>query len=110
VWQRHLKIVTDTQPQSTIETISGLLTRRSVEHTVKGASISSTYIPFPFFSWDRRLYSHDNFMGVNPFIFIDSLNIEVKAEKESKTEVDITESKCELISHLSLSSCLLFRS
>lgn len=87
---KQLEIVTDIQPQSAISVISRLLTKRSVEHTIEGNFITSTDIPIPFFNWDRRLYSQDNFVGVNPFVFIDSLTIEVKPNAGSKTQLHIT--------------------
>lgn len=90
MWKRHFEFITHTQPQIVIEIVSHLLTKRSVEHTVEGNYITSTYIPIPLLNWDKRLYSHDNFVGVNPFIFIDRLTVEVKPETGSKTQLYIT--------------------
>jgi hypothetical protein len=64
-----------------------------VEHRVEGNCITSTDIPIPLLNWDKRLYSRDNFVGVNPFIFIDRLTVEVKPETGSKTQLYITASQ-----------------
>jgi len=90
MWERHFEFLTDTPPQALINIVSRLLTKRSVKHTVQGNCIRSTDIPIPFVNWDRRLYSRDNFVGVNPFIFIGRLTVEVKPEIGSKTYLHIT--------------------
>jgi hypothetical protein len=90
MWRRQFELVTDTQPQNVIKIVSQLLRKRSVEHTVGGNCITSTDIPIILLNWDKRMFSRDNFIGINPFIFIDRLTVEVKPESESKTRLHIT--------------------
>ena len=77
MWKRHFELITDAEPQTVTKIVSHLLRKRSVEHTSEGNYIKSTYIPIPFLSWDKRVYSRDNFVGINPFIYVDRLTVEV---------------------------------
>ena len=92
MWKRKFYLVADAEPQTVIELVSSLLSKRSVKHSINNNQIVSTNIPIWFFMlrYSRRLYSRDNFVGVNPFIYIDNIKINVETELEKKTKLDIT--------------------
>ncbi len=83
-------MVTDADPQTTVELISKLLAKRSIKHSIVNNHISSTHIPFIILGFDWRRYSRDNFIGYNPFVFIDKIKINVESDSEKKTKLDIT--------------------
>jgi len=90
MWKRHFQLIADAPPQSVIEAVSTLLTKRSVKHSIEENCIISSDIPIPIVNWDRRRYSRDNFIGVNPFLFVDSVALDVTPEPEERAKLVLT--------------------
>ena len=51
------------------------LKRSGIYFTTKEYGLISEKIPIPLMSFDSRLYSKNNFLGVNPFVFVDKILI-----------------------------------
>ena len=90
MWKRRFHLVTDADPQTAVELISKLLTKRSVKHSIVNNHVFSTHIPIILFGSDRRHLSRDNFVGVNPFVYIDNIKINIESKSEKKTKLVIT--------------------
>jgi hypothetical protein len=89
MWKRHFRFTSDAQPGTVLETVSSLLSKRSVQHSIGANNITSTRVPLPIVGWDKRLYSRDNFVGVNPFVFIDRIELNVERQSAGETIVDV---------------------
>ena len=61
-----------------MEAVSALFGRRFVEHRCFESTIESTRMPWPRSNWDNALYSRDNGLGINPFIFFDGITVSFK--------------------------------
>ena len=89
MWKRRFHLVTDVDPQTAIELISKLLTKRKVKHSIVNNHVFSTHIPIILYGSDRRHLSRDNFVGVNPFVYIDNIKINIEPDSERKTKLEI---------------------
>lgn len=56
------------------ERIGTLLSKEGVEYKMSGFSITSTKIPIAVLGIQPKLYSHSNWVGVNPFVFISGIH------------------------------------
>lgn len=90
MWKRNFHLVTDVDPQTAVELISKLLTKRSIKHSIANNHVFSTHIPIIILGFDRRRYSRDNLVGFNPFVYIDNIKINIQPNSEKKTKLEIT--------------------
>ena len=87
MWKRKFHLVADVDIQTVVELISILLSKRSVKHSIANNQVFSTHIPIILFGSDRRHLSRDNFIGINPFVYIDKIKINVESDSEKKTKL-----------------------
>jgi hypothetical protein len=82
---------TSLTPSVAIQVIEGQLAKRSVV-TTRGAdnSLTSASIALPLLSPDRRAYSRDNWIGLNPFVYLSSIVVSANAGNSSETRVAIS--------------------
>jgi hypothetical protein len=52
--------------------------------------IWSQHTPLPIVNFDSRLYSKKNWVGINPFIFITSIDINFESNMSDKTFITVT--------------------
>jgi hypothetical protein len=74
----------------TIMRISNLLTSEHVKFQADLNSVRSKEIPLPLLSFDKRLYTKRNWVGINPFIFVSEINFFIKESHFQQTQIDIT--------------------
>lgn len=65
------------------------LTKRGVKYRENVNELESESTPLPIFSFDSRLYSRDNWIGINPFQFISWVNIHFRQDEGNKTKISI---------------------
>ena len=70
--------------------ISNLLTSEHVNFQADLNSIRSEEIPIPLFSFDKRLYTRRNWVGINPFIFVSGVDFLIKEPCSKQTQINIT--------------------
>ena len=73
----------------TIRRIADLLAHEHVNFNTSPNSIRSTHVPFPIVNFDKRMYTRKNWVGLNPFIFISTIEIFFKELNTKETGVDI---------------------
>lgn len=72
-----------------LERLASLFTREHVAFRREGHSITSTKIPIPVLSVDRRFYTRNNWVGVNPFLLVSGVEASCRVSSEGTTVVDI---------------------
>lgn len=87
--KRHFTIDSKLSVDDAIFAISSLLSKRSIKYRIEGYAIVSTSVPVILISYDKRQYSRDNWVGINPFIFVDTLKINVRPHEDDESRIDI---------------------
>jgi hypothetical protein len=52
-------------------------------------SIKSTHVPFPIVSLDKRMFSRKNWVGINPFIYISSIEMFFAELNTKETQIHV---------------------
>lgn len=79
---RTYRMLVPHKKEALISGFSELMRARSVECVVHENGVSSGRIPFVFWSLDRRLLSRNNWVGINPFLFVDKVSLTVICGEE----------------------------
>ena len=82
-------INSDLSIKSVLRRLEDLFNYESIRFISNSKSIRSVRIPMPIISFDRRFYSKKNCIGINPFIFISSIEINLKKPSTEKVILDI---------------------
>lgn len=75
--------------QAASERIQRLLSKEGVEYRAANFSIASTRTPIVVFSFQPKLYSHSNWVGINPFVYISGVDVRFKAGDNGITKVTV---------------------
>jgi len=90
--KNKFNLSTETPAPECIILLSELFGQESVLFQCEGQTIQTTATPIAFVGADRRLYSRNNWVGVNPFVFVSEVYISLKNTDES-TEVEVVVGK-----------------
>ena len=72
------------------ERCAALLGEEGVKFQQDGQSLKSTSTPIVFVNVDRRLYSRNNWVGLNPFVFVSGIDVNVSAaDSDGSTVIDV---------------------
>ena len=82
-------IKTKLKTSDVISALKDRLIKRSVNINVDDDTITSISTPIPLFSFDRRQFSKDNWIGINPFQYISNIKIVCSTVEKHITKVDI---------------------
>ncbi len=74
----------------TIKRIGDLLVYEHVSFDATQDSIKSTHIPFPIVGFDKKMYTRKNWVGINPFIYISSIEMFFRESTTKETQIDIS--------------------
>lgn len=86
----HCKLTSVRSIAECLEKVSELLTEEGVRFNRSINAVYSTETPVALLSVDRKLYSRNNWMGINPFIFISKIDILCRDKNnESGTDIDV---------------------
>ncbi|HXX36088.1 MAG TPA: hypothetical protein VEM15_16580 [Thermodesulfobacteriota bacterium] len=69
--------------------ISNFLTSEHVDFQADLNSVKAEGIPIPLFSFDKRLYTKRNWVGINPFIFVSGVNFLIKESHSKQIQIDV---------------------
>ena len=75
--------------QAASERIEGLLSKEGVKYRASDLSIASTQTPIVLLSIQPKLYSHSNWVGVNPFVYISGVDVLFKPSDGGVTNVTV---------------------
>ena len=81
-----INIKSQLNKKETMIRLTKLLNDRSVKFNSNEDTIESTSTPFCIINFDRRMYSKNNWFGINPFQFISKITIAIE-EKEQNTNI-----------------------
>jgi len=73
--------------QAALERIKALLSKECVKYRADDLSISSTQTPIVFFNFDPRGFSHSNWVGLNPFMYVSSVEVRCEPADNGLTKV-----------------------
>ena len=79
-----IKLRSNLSLSNTLKQIEDLFSHESITFYSDSDSITSTDIPLPILSLDRRMYTRKNWMGINPFIFITSIKVSLSKLNEGE--------------------------
>jgi hypothetical protein len=75
--------------QEAFERIEGLLSKEGVKYRAAGLSIASTRTPIVVLGIQPKLYTHSNWVGVNPFVYVSSVDVRFKPGDDGVTKVTV---------------------
>ena len=73
--------------QAASERIAGLLSKEGVEYRAADLSITSVKIPVAVVGIQPGLYSHNNWVGLNPFNFVSGIEVQCEQIDSGLTKV-----------------------
>jgi len=66
-----------------------MLSKEGVKYTATNLAITSTGTPIVVFGIQSKLYSHSNWVGLNPFVFVSGVDLRFKQDKDGLTRVTV---------------------
>jgi hypothetical protein len=75
--------------QAASERIAGLLSKEGVKYRTSELSIVSTQTPIILLSIQPKLYSHSNWVGLNPFTFVSGIDVRCEQGNGGLTKVTV---------------------
>src|SRR5512146_1752652 len=86
---RTYELVCRLQAQEASERIQGLLSKEGVKYRSADLSIASTRTPIVVLSLQPKLYTHSNWVGVNPFVYISGVDVRFQPGDGGGTKVTL---------------------
>lgn len=83
------RLNSDFDVDRTLEKLRELFDYESIKFESNTTSIKSQRMPFPIGSFDFRIYSRKNWIGINPFVFVSGIEINVDADNDQKSKLRI---------------------
>ena len=83
------ELVSQLPAQQTSERIAGLLSKEGVKYRASDLSIASTQTPIILLSIQPKLYSHSNWVGLNPFTFVSGVDVRCDQGNSGLTRVTV---------------------
>ena len=83
--------------EKVVQRLQSLMRSEHVSFIVNGNNIISTSIPLPILSIDKRLYSKNNWIGINPFVVLSSIVFTIQETTEIKIHVTINKTRSYVI-------------
>jgi hypothetical protein len=71
------------------ERIERLLSKEGVKYTATDLGITSVRTPMVVLGIQPELYSHSNWVGLNPFVFVSGVALRFKEEENGRTTVTV---------------------
>jgi hypothetical protein len=71
------------------ERIEGLLSKEGVKYTATNLAIASIRTPIVVLGIQSKLYSHSNWVGLNPFAFVSAIDLRFKEDESGLTRVTV---------------------
>jgi hypothetical protein len=71
------------------ERIEGMLSKEGVKYTATNLAITSVRTPIVVLGIQPKLYSHSNWVGLNPFAFVSGVDLRFKQDENGLTRVTV---------------------
>lgn len=71
------------------ERMEAMLSKEGVEYTATNLAIASVRTPIVVLGIQPKLYSHGNWVGINPFAFVSGVDLRFKQDEEGHTRVTV---------------------
>jgi hypothetical protein len=75
--------------QTASERIEDMLSKEGVKYTAANLAITSVSIPIVVFGIQPKLYSHSNWVGLNPFVFVSGIDLRFNEGENGLTRVTV---------------------
>lgn len=75
--------------QTALERIEVMLSKEGVKYTATNLAITSTRTPIVVVGIQPKLYSHRNWVGLNPFVFVSGVDLRFKQDENGLTRVTV---------------------
>jgi len=85
--QKSYEIFCPLPAPEAMERIQYLLSSEGVEYRAGDLAIASTRTPVVVLTMQRFLYSHNNWVGINPFTCVSAVDVLVRPQKDGCTRV-----------------------
>ena len=70
-----------------MERTKDLLTKECVKYRAADLSVTSTQTPVVIVGFDPRRFSHANWVGINPFTYVSSVDVRCESGDEGPTKI-----------------------
>ena len=75
--------------QPALERIEDLLSKEGVKYSATNFSVTSVRTPIAILGVQPKLYSHSNWVGLNPFAFVSGVNVRCEPGDNGLTKVTV---------------------
>jgi hypothetical protein len=87
--RKTYKLVCQLPAQAAMERIKTLLSKEGVEYREANLAVTSIRTPIAVLGIQPRLYSHSNWVGVNPFTFVSGVDVRCEEGGDGLTNVTV---------------------
>jgi hypothetical protein len=89
VMHKTYELICQLPAHAASERIERLLSKEGVKYTATDLRITSVRTPMVLLGIQRELYSHSNWVGLNPFVFVSGVAVRFKEEENGRTTVTV---------------------
>jgi hypothetical protein len=87
VIHKTYELVCQLPAHAALERIEALLSKEGVKYRAANLSVASTQTPIAVLGIQPQLYSHKNWVGLNPFTFVSSVDVRCESSDHGSTKV-----------------------
>lgn len=88
------------ETREAFERIERLLAHENVEYIAKGLRVASTSTPIIFLGLQPKLYTRKNWVGLNPFAFITSVDVQCESAEGAPARIKVCINRRRSILHV----------
>jgi hypothetical protein len=88
------------EPREAFERIERLLKNEGVEYITSGLRVASTSTPIVMLGFQPKLYTRKNWVGLNPFAFITSVDIQCELADDATARIKVRINRRRSILHV----------
>lgn len=89
VMRKTYKLVCRLPAQAALERIETLLSKEGVEYRAANLAVTSIRTPIAVLGIQPKLYSHSNWIGLNPFTFVSGVEVQCEQVDSGLTKVTV---------------------
>jgi hypothetical protein len=89
VMHKTYRLVCQLPAQTASERIESLLSKEGVKYSAAHLSLTSLRTPIAVLGIQPKLYSHSNWVGINPFTFVSGVDVQFEQGADGLTKVTV---------------------
>jgi hypothetical protein len=89
VMHKTYELICRLPAQVASERIEGLLSKEGVKYRTADLSVTSVRTPIAVLSIQPKLYSHSNWVGINPFVYISGVDVRLMPGDDGVTKITV---------------------